>query len=59
MGNTKKIELDKYEKWIEIEIEKGRFIPIKNFGEWKKHSKRQLAKHLKNLRRKKKERTAY
>ncbi len=30
------IELDDYEKWIESEIEKGNFVPVENFEEWKK-----------------------
>ena len=36
MRDIEKIELDEYEKWIESEIEKGHFVPVKNFDEWKK-----------------------
>ena len=32
----KKNKLDEYEKWIENELEKGNFVPVENFNEWKK-----------------------
>ena len=35
MVDKKQVNLDKYEKWIESELEKGNFVPVENFEEWK------------------------
>ena len=35
MIEKKQVNLDEYEKWIESELEKGNFLPVENFEEWK------------------------
>ena len=53
MRDTEKIELDEYEKWIESEIEKGHFVPVKNFDEWKKALEEAARRTLEKLEKKK------
>lgn len=48
-----KIELDEYEKWVEEELEKGHFAPVKNFGEWKKALEEAAHKTLEKGKKKK------
>ena len=35
MIEKEQVNLDEYEKWIESELEKGNFLPVENFEEWK------------------------
>ena len=35
MIEKKQVNLDEYEKWVEKELEKGNFVPVENFEEWK------------------------
>jgi single-stranded DNA-specific DHH superfamily exonuclease len=47
-------ELDEYERWIESEIEKGNFVPVENFEEWKRALEEAARRTLERLDRKKK-----
>ncbi|WP_456342184.1 hypothetical protein [Thermovibrio sp.] len=49
MKREEKFELDEYERWIESEIEKGNFVPVENFEEWKKALKEAARRSLKRL----------
>jgi single-stranded DNA-specific DHH superfamily exonuclease len=53
MKDTKRIKLDEYEKWIEDEIEKGHFVPVKNFDEWKKALEEAARRTLEKLEKQK------
>ena len=35
MTGENKVKLDDYEKWVESELEKGNYVPVENFEEWK------------------------
>ena len=53
MVDRKEIELDEYEKWVESELEKGNFVPVDNFDEWKALIERTAEKKLKELEKEK------
>jgi RNase P/RNase MRP subunit p30 len=46
------VELDDYERWIESKIEKGNFVPVENFEEWKKALEESAHRTLEKLGRK-------
>jgi fatty acid-binding protein DegV len=46
---VKKNKLDEYEKWIENELEKGNFVPVENFNEWKKALENAAKRTLKKM----------
>jgi single-stranded DNA-specific DHH superfamily exonuclease len=47
------VELDDYENWVESEIEKGNFVPVENFEEWKKALEEAARRTLEKLEKKK------
>ncbi len=53
MVDRKEIELDEYEKWVESELEKGNFVPVDNFDEWKTLLERAAEEKLKELEKEK------
>ncbi len=53
MVDRKEIELDKYEKWVESELEKGNFVPVDNFDEWKALIERAAEEKFKELEKEK------
>ncbi len=56
MVERKEIELDEYERWVESELEKGNFVPVENFEEWKALIERAAEEKLKELKGMKKNR---
>ena len=44
-------KLDEYEKWVESELEKGNFVSVKDFKEWKKTLEEAAFRTLRNLER--------
>ena len=53
MINRDQVELDEYEKWVENELERGNFVPVENFEEWKALVEKAAEETLKEIEKKK------